>query len=485
MTPQEILQSARIAAESSKGSPRIVAGMLKTCADLAQARMIAIFESSQKDLINVLASVSNKDLMTNNIGRHMKRVRVILDNMRTISASNAETLVTANLLGGKLMARASVGSINVKNTKDIFDLTSSDKSRIDSIVNKMVGNINHAASSSEQSILSQLNAACIKAQTTKSMAKDVVIEASIPNINSSADVQMQTARVSIGPTLTEAQIKEIKRAPGKALKEINSDAARQVSAMRGAYILSRKEADKIRQKALASNRTSNQTGTINAQGELISSLMQNGISAFVDKSGRRWNLSSYCNMATRSLSKQSANCGEIFEDEAHDLYIVVDMRSSCPICSKYEGKVFSRSGTNPNYPPLSSIFGKIDKNGPDDLTNSYLSIHPNCRHTIKKWYERGKTAEEIQEIREKSNSQRPAEGQEYTEEQIRAYKEHERIMSIEAASERKYRELAQFIPFSELGNWLTFNKHFIAKDEVYHSLLSKYRQKVNSMNKKA
>jgi hypothetical protein len=35
------------------------------------------------------------------------------------------------------------------------------------------------------------------------------------------------------------------------------------------------------------------------------------------------------------------------------------------------------------------VFPKIDPNGTDDLSNRYFSIHPNCRHVIVKYIEKG------------------------------------------------------------------------------------------------
>ena len=40
--------------------------------------------------------------------------------------------------------------------------------------------------------------------------------------------------------------------------------------------------------------------------------------------------------------------------------------------------MYSKSGTSPFYPPLSDAFGKIDPAGSNDLSNSFLNIHPNC-----------------------------------------------------------------------------------------------------------
>jgi hypothetical protein len=60
------------------------------------------------------------------------------------------------------------------------------------------------------------------------------------------------------------------------------------------------------------------------------------------------------------------------------LYQIVKIGSTCPLCAVYEGRVYSKSGTDPHYPPLARAFGKIDPAGSDDLSNTFLNIHPNC-----------------------------------------------------------------------------------------------------------
>jgi hypothetical protein len=106
-------------------------------------------------------------------------------------------------------------------------------------------------------------------------------------------------------------------------------------------------------------------------------LRKEGIAAFIDRGGHKWTLANYCAMSARTTSRQSSNFGEIFAKEDHDLYYIVPHGSTCPICAKYEGRVYSRSGKNPNYPPLAKAFTKIDPNGSDDLDNTYLTIQPN------------------------------------------------------------------------------------------------------------
>lgn len=83
-------------------------------------------------------------------------------------------------------------------------------------------------------------------------------------------------------------------------------------------------------------------------------------------------------MVTRTTSRQAVNVAILTKNPEQDLFKMSKHGTTCPVCAPYEGRVYSKSGENPDYPPLSAIFGKIDRAGPEALTNSYLNIHPNC-----------------------------------------------------------------------------------------------------------
>ena len=75
----------------------------------------------------------------------------------------------------------------------------------------------------------------------------------------------------------------------------------------------------------------------------------------------------------------------------HDLWQIIKIGSTCPVCAPLEGRVYSKSGTDPDYPPLSMAFGKVDPAGGDNLANTWLNIHPNCLHMLTKYTTVGKT----------------------------------------------------------------------------------------------
>ena len=119
-------------------------------------------------------------------------------------------------------------------------------------------------------------------------------------------------------------------------------------------------------------------GTNKAVPEFVRKLRQEGITAFVDKAGRNWSLHTYCTMASRTTQRQAEVLAVLTADPEQDLYKISSHNTTCAICAPFEGRVYSRSGTDPDFPPLASAFGKVDPSGPDTLANTYLNIHPNC-----------------------------------------------------------------------------------------------------------
>lgn len=474
--PSALIDAAHVVmASGSTDAERASMTLLKASADLAQAELISLFEKAQKDLINELVRLSNNDLVTYHIEAALARCNLILKNLKSNAETVSASLVHANLIAGRIQSRLRSGDHELVSA---FDLISVDHSNVERLVNQMMGNINHAADSAMQSIRSQLQSACVKANMSKDMAEGIDIVVAFPSIDQSTSIQTEMARVQ-PKKLTKEQQKKLNADPVKAAKEMAKQSYRQIQVMRQLYVIGRREADLIRQKTLQSVAMNEAKGggLVNARKDLISELMNNGLTAFVDRSGRRWTLGNYCEMAVRTTSRQSTNFGELFDDPEHDLYIVVDRHSSCPICAKFEGRVFSRSGTNPNYPPLSDAFGKIDPNGSGGLENTYLSIHPNCRHTISKWVERARTPQQIEAIRNKSNpATNPYELDPRTKKEVKRYQELERQKAKRAACVREYRMMMQYIPVKELGSWLSFAKHYLADDDKYKSLKQKYRE---------
>lgn len=217
-------------------------------------------------------------------------------------------------------------------------------------------------------------------------------------------------------------------------------------------------------------------GSLSTVEEVMRNLQAAGITAFVDKAGREWSLSAYGAMAVRTTVRQ-AQVSAVLTADDHDLWKIKEIGSTCPLCAVYEGRVYSKSGMNPNYPPLAAAFGKMDPAGPNDLSNTFLNIHPSCQHSLVRWTEDYKTDEEIRQAREFSSFEtNPKTNDPRTEAQIEAYRNKER----QRAAYR--RDVKQFERYTRASiedfpkSMATFLKHKQADDDKYKAWLAEYRK---------
>lgn len=209
----------------------------------------------------------------------------------------------------------------------------------------------------------------------------------------------------------------------------------------------------------------------------VEALRREGVTAFVDKAGRHWSLHTYCSMVSRTTSRQAEVLAVLTADPGHDLYQISSHNTTCELCAPYEGRVYSKSGTDPDFPPLAAAFGKVDPNGPDTLANTWLNIHPGCLHSVYPWTPAGRTTEEIQKIKDFSNPKKnPFTVDPRTEKQIKAYRAKEaarrRWLESYRAWERYRMTVGEPIP----KTFATWQKHKAADDEKYKNWQRLYRE---------
>lgn len=133
-----------------------------------------------------------------------------------------------------------------------------------------------------------------------------------------------------------------------------------------------------------------------------------GITGFVDKSGRGWNLESYAEMAMRTGLGRAAIQGhtEKLTEHGFDLVIVSDAPRECPLCAPWEGKVLSISGKAPDHPSVAQA-------------HEAGLQHCNCRHSFS-LYQEGVTRPHGETADPKGYA--AGQKQRYLERQIRASK---------------------------------------------------------------
>lgn len=246
------------------------------------------------------------------------------------------------------------------------------------------------------------------------------------------------------------------------------------------YLVGRNMGDIYRREGLeAASRVVAQGSRLNVNEDFIDNLRREGVTAFTDKAGRKWSLHNYADMVTRSVVKQAGNVAVLTKDPGQDLYKITSHGTTCKKCAPYEGRVYSKSGTDPVFPPLADAFGKIDPNGPDTLENTWMIIHPNCLHALVPWTAAGKTKEELEAIKKFSSPKtNPYDRDPRSEAQIRAYNANQ------AARQKWLRDFKQFenmrlaIPNVVPKTFQTFEKHKLAGDEKYKSWVEAWHDAV-------
>ena len=177
-----------------------------------------------------------------------------------------------------------------------------------------------------------------------------------------------------------------------------------------------------------------------------------------------------CNRAVQSCAPNWKSCSRIYQISAHG--------TTCALCAPYEGRVYSRSGKDPDFPPLSDAFGKMDPAGPDDLSNSWLNIHPNCLHSLRPWTPAGRTPEELERIRRFSSPKtNPYSRDPRTEAQIKAYRDKEQGRAKWLAQYRQWERYRTALGDEVPKTFATFQRHKLAGDEKYQGWVSAYRDR--------
>lgn len=127
-----------------------------------------------------------------------------------------------------------------------------------------------------------------------------------------------------------------------------------------------------------------------AAGRALQEFAQRGVTGFVDRSGRAWNLTSYVEMATRSAVGRAAV-------EAHtdrlaaagvELVVVSDSPEECERCRPWEGKVLRRDGSSGadevevEHATEDGQMVRVRVAGSLPEARAAGLLHPNCRHNI-------------------------------------------------------------------------------------------------------
>lgn len=290
-------------------------------------------------------------------------------------------------------------------------------------------------------------------------------------------VEKHLAGYANAAALTGEQTTIVEQLTMQMMEKITDAAMTTMSTLQSA-IIGRVEPDIYRRVGLEQVAAMQATGRgVNkALPQFVETLRREGVTAFVDKAGRNWSLHTYCSMVARTTSRQAEILSVLTTDPAHDLYKISSHGTTCGLCAPYEGRVYSKSGTDPDFPPLASAFGKIDPAGPNDLSNTWLNIHPNCLHVLLPWTPAGRTPEEIQKIKDFSTPKKnPFTVDPRSQKQIEAYRKKERGRELWLRDYRQWERYRMTLGDKVPKTFATFQKHKMADDEKFQKWAEEYR----------
>lgn len=211
--------------------------------------------------------------------------------------------------------------------------------------------------------------------------------------------------------------------------------------------------------------------------EFLNNLALEGVTTFIDKAGREWRLSTYGSMYLRTVTAQAQNLAILTKNPSDDLFQISIVGSTCPVCAPLEGRVYSKSGLNPDFPPLAQAYGLIDPDGPLTLENTWLNIHPACVHSLIPYTLEGKTQEEIERIKRFSSfSLNPITNDPRSEAQIRQYRETQKARQKFNRDYKQWERYRERIPDIAPKSFTTFMQHKSKNDSKYQFWLSEYRK---------
>lgn len=340
----------------------------------------------------------------------------------------------------------------------------------------------HAVAALErvQAILRQMESDCWE-YVPKMIEKQFYVR--VPEARKALEVPETAAKHAAGyanaAVLTGEQHAIVDRLAANLMGEI-TDASMTVMATLQSALIGRVEPDVYRRVGLEQVAAQQAAGRgVNASvPAFVQALRREGVRAFTDKAGRDWSLHTYCTMVSRTTSRQAEVLAVLTADPEHDLYMISSHGTTCALCAPYEGRVYSRSGTDPDFPPLAAAFGKVDPAGPDTLANTWLNIHPNCLHVLLPWTAAGRTDEEIQKIKDFSNPRKnPFSRDPRSESQIAAYRKKERARAQWLADYRQWERYRVTLGDRVPGRFETFLHQKREDGERYRLWRLDYRRR--------
>lgn len=131
------------------------------------------------------------------------------------------------------------------------------------------------------------------------------------------------------------------------------------------------------------------TTRLSAASRALARFANEGVTGFVDKAGRKWELASYVEMAVRThvANVMIAAHTDRIESAGVKLVMVSDAPYECGLCKPWEGKILEVGGKSGKHAVKVKNAGgggsiTVQVQGSLDEARAKGLFHPNCRHSI-------------------------------------------------------------------------------------------------------
>ena len=196
-----------------------------------------------------------------------------------------------------------------------------------------------------------------------------------------------------------------------------------------------------------------------AKNLMLKKMSDKGITAIKDRRGREISLDAYASMVARTTTREATNTGTMnaMQEVGEDLVRMTSHMSACPICQPLEGRVYSISGKDKRYPPLSTAF-----------PNGYNVMHPNCIHSLTPYIE--KFDDDAEATRKESN--RPFELDPKKKSQLDAYYAEQKVKAQRRSDYKLWEKSKTLAPDDAPKTFSGFRSMKRANSERYQSLIA-------------
>lgn len=196
---------------------------------------------------------------------------------------------------------------------------------------------------------------------------------------------------------------------------------------------------------------------------ILKNFAENGITAIKTKNGRFIRLDAYAETVARSTVREVTNTATIkqVQELGYDLVKISSHTGACPICQKYEGRVYSISGKDKRFPRLDVAF-----------SSGYANIHPRCRHVLEPYIE---TFNDVGKDIIKSNM--PFQEPDKNDKQVQAYYSNQREKARMRQDRLQWEKYKTVLPNDVPSTLSGFRRMKVANSENYKELKKKYKEK--------